>query len=50
MSQQVIIDYQQIAIQCNSICDIAEARLKELDEMIAKLESTSTQLFPRRKF
>ena len=44
MSQQVIIDYQQIAIQCNSICDIAEARLKELDEMIAKLESTSTQL------
>ena len=26
MSQQVIIDYQQIAIQCNSICDIAEAR------------------------
>lgn len=44
MSHQVIIDYQQIAIQCNSICDIAEARLKELDEMIAKLESTSTQL------
>ena len=28
MSQQVIIDYQQIAIQCISICDIAEARLK----------------------
>ena len=44
MSQQVIIDYQQIAIQCNSICDIAEARLRELDEMISKLESTSTQL------
>ena len=44
MSKQVIIDYQQIAIKCNSICDIAEARLRELDEMIAKLESTSTRL------
>ena len=44
MSQQVIIDYQQIALQCNGICDIAEARLKELDEMIVKIESTSLQL------
>lgn len=44
MSQQVIIDYQQIAIQCNSICDIAEARLKELDEMIERLAGTSTKL------
>ena len=38
MSKQVIIDYQQIAVQCNSICDIAEKRLQELDEMIAKIE------------
>ncbi len=44
MSQQVIIDYQQIAIQCNSICDIAETRLRELDEMIERLEETSTKL------
>ena len=44
MSEQVIIDYQQIAVQCNSICDIAEKRLQELDEMIAKIEGTSTQL------
>ena len=44
MSHQVQIDYQAIAIQCNSICEVAEKQLKELDEMIATLEETSTQL------
>ena len=44
MSHQVQIDYQAIAIQCNCVCEVAEKQLKELDEMIAKLESTSTQL------
>lgn len=44
MSHQVQIDYQAIAVQCNSVCDVAAKQLKELDEMIAKLESTSTQL------
>ena len=44
MSHQVQIDYQAIAVQCNCVCEVAEKQLKELDEMIAKLESTSTQL------
>lgn len=44
MSHQVQIDYQGIAIQCESICEVAEKRLQELDEMLAKAESTSTRL------
>ena len=44
MSHQVQIDYKAIALQCNSICEVAEKRLKELDKMIAELESTSTSL------
>ena len=43
MSHQVKINYEAIAIQCNSICEVAEKQLKELDEMIATLEETSTQ-------
>ena len=44
MSHQVQIDYQAIAVQFNSMCEVAEKQLKELEEMIAKLESTSTTL------
>lgn len=44
MSHQVQIDYQGIAIQCNSICEVAEKRLQELDEMLTETESTSTRL------
>lgn len=44
MSHQVQIDYQGIAIQCESVCEIAEARLKELDKMLAKLKETSLTL------
>ena len=44
MSHQVQIDYQAIAVQCNCVCEVAEKQLKELDEMIEKLESASTQL------
>lgn len=44
MSQQVQIDYEQIAVQCNSICEVAERKLAELDELLEKAESTSTSL------
>ncbi len=42
MSHQVIIDYQGIAIQCESICEVAEKRLAELDEMLVKAKQTSS--------
>lgn len=44
MSHQVQIDYQAIAIQCNSICEVAEKQLKELDRLLTEIESESTQL------
>lgn len=44
MSQQVQVDYEQIAIQCRSVCEIAEARLKELDELLLQAEDASSKL------
>lgn len=44
MSHQVQIDYQGIAIQCQSICEVAETRIKELDEMLTKLKKSSSTL------
>lgn len=44
MSQQVQIDYRHIACQCNTICELAEKRLAELDDMLSKVESTATRL------
>ena len=44
MSQQVQIDYKHIACQCNTVCNMAEQRLKELDDMLTKIESTATRL------
>lgn len=44
MSQQVQVDYEQIAIQCGSVCEIAEARLKELDELLRQAEDASSKL------
>ena len=44
MSQQVQINYQQIAVQCNSICEVAEEQLKELEETLERVKSTSTTL------
>lgn len=48
MSHQVQIDYQGIAIQCESICEVAEKRLAELDEMLAKAKQTSSSLMKDR--
>jgi hypothetical protein len=44
MSHQVQINYEAIAIQCNSICEVAEKQLKELDRLLAEIESESKQL------
>ncbi|MCH5156069.1 MAG: hypothetical protein J1F69_05620 [Clostridiales bacterium] len=44
MSRQVQVDYQQIAIQCNSVCEVARARLQELDDMIARIEASSSRI------
>ena len=44
MSHQVQINYEAIAIQCNSICEVAQKQLKELDRLLAEIESESTQL------
>lgn len=44
MSQQVQINYRQIAVQCNSICEVAEEQLKELEETLERVKSTSTTL------
>ena len=44
MSQRVQINYEQIAVQCNSVCEVAESQLKALDAMIEKIESNSSTL------
>ena len=44
MSHQVQINYEAIAIQCNSICEVAEKQLKELDRLLVEIESESKQL------
>lgn len=44
MSQQVQIDYKQIGIQCSSVCEVAETRLKELDKMVETLEKSSSKI------
>lgn len=44
MSHQVVIDYEQIGIQCESICEVAESRLKELEKLLEQAEKTSSKL------
>ena len=44
MSHQVVINYEQIGIQCESICEVAEKRLQELEDMIAQAEQSSRKL------
>lgn len=48
MSHQVQIDYQSIAIQCESICEVAERRLAELDEILVKAKEASSSLMKDR--
>ena len=44
MSHQVQIDYEAIAIRCESICEVAEKQIAELDQMLADIESGSKTL------
>ena len=44
MSYTVRIDYKGVAIRCNSVCEVAEERLKELDEMLIKLKQSASTL------
>lgn len=48
MSHSVQIDYQGIAIQCQSICEVAEKQLAELDAMLARLEKTSIRIMTQQ--
>ena len=44
MSHQAQIDYQQVAMQCDAVCGLAEEQLTEMDEMLTQLERTSSSL------
>ena len=44
MSRTVTINYEQIAIQCESICEVARRQLEELDNMLAELEQNSSRI------
>lgn len=44
MSHTVQINYEQIAVQCHSICEVAENQVAELDKMLAELEGSSSRL------
>ena len=44
MSHAVQINYEQIAVQCHSICEVAENQVAELDRMLADLEGSSSRL------
>lgn len=44
MSHAVQINYEQIAVQCHSICEVAENQVAELDKMLADLEGSSSRL------
>ena len=44
MSQTVIINYEQIAVQCHSICEVAQSQIEEMDRILAELEGSSIRL------
>ena len=44
MSVTVEVNYEQIGIQCESVCEVAEQQLAEMDKMLDELVSTSTRL------
>ena len=47
MSHAVQINYEQIAVQCHSICEVAENQVAELDKMLAVCDVTSALVLPR---
>lgn len=44
MSHQTQIDYQQAAVECKSVCELAERNLEEMDDMLRRLEQSSSSL------
>ena len=44
MSQQVEVNYEQLAIRCESVCEVAEKRLQELEQLIEEAEKGSSKL------
>lgn len=44
MSQTVTINYEQIAVQCHSICEVAQSQIEEMERMLAELEGSSIRL------
>ena len=44
MSQTVTINYEQIAVQCHSICEVAQSQIEEMDRTLAEIEGSSTRL------
>ncbi len=44
LSHAVQINYEQIAVQCHSICEVAENQVAELDRMLTDLEGSSSRL------
>lgn len=48
MSHQVQIDYEAIAIRCESICEVAEKQIAELDQILSDIENGSQSLHNSR--
>lgn len=44
MSHSVQINYSAIGVQCESICEVSQKHLAELDAMLVEIEKTSTRL------
>lgn len=44
MSVQVQIDYEQIAVRCESVCEAAEAAAAELDGLLEKISANASAL------
>jgi len=44
MSHQAVINYEAIAIECQSICEVASKQLCQIDKMLEKIDSTSKSL------
>ena len=44
MSHAVRIDYEQIAVQCHSICEVAEKQVEEFERMLAEIEQAASKL------
>ena len=44
MSQQVVINYEAISIECRSICETAARQLCQIDALLKKIDETSKSL------